>query len=320
MPLSLAASAAIPLKVSHTASAEQEVVAILTSPTGTWLGNHKITVQKGSATLDMNITTTSNITYADDYNVTIMIRPVGSTVNEALDQKSQTIDISSTVALSPIHDAYLQGTTLFNNIDLRVENGNRVSYLQFDLSTIEGNIESMELQLTVGSDAGNGTINILDGSHSNWTETNLSNTNKPAQGASLDVSTGALAVGQTYSYDVSGVTVIGNKVTLVVTMNAGGNDVSFASKENTTQKAPTLKVKLADTVTQLNASEVENLQLYPNPTSNMVYLSQETNWELYSSLGILITTGVDTSIDLSELPSGIYFIKTGNGVERIVKQ
>lgn len=312
----------IPLKVSYTASEEQEVVAIITSPTNEWLGNQKVTVQQGSSELDMDITIFTNppLPYNTGYNVTVMIRPVGSAAADAIDQVTTTIDVVSTVTLYPIHDAYLQGTTLFNNIDLRVENGNRVSYLQFDLSTIDGDIESMELGLTVGSDAGNGTINILDGSHSNWTETALSTTNAPTQGASLATSSGALAIGQSYSYDVSSATVANDKVTFIVTMDAGGNDVSFASKENTTYAAPTLKVTVSELITGFESKTEEGINIYPNPTASKVYLNRDSNWELYSPMGTLLNNGSNAEIDLTNQPKGIYIIKTDGGVNRVVKQ
>ena len=223
------------------------------------------------------------------------------------------------VNVSPIHDAYLQGTTRFNSADLRVENGNRVTYLQFDLSLISGEIEGMDLELTVGSDAGNGTVNILDGSHSNWTETNLSTGNAPNQGSQLDQSTGALAAGQTYSYDVSNVSVIGDKLTVIVTMNAGGNDVSFASKENQNVAKPNLKVRLKDTVTGIIDSKEAVITVFPNPTTGVAHLSNALDWELFSLQGMPIKSGNGKLVDLSNLVNGVYLLKTVDGYTRISK-
>lgn len=230
-----------------------------------------------------------------------------------------TVNKVNVINLSPIHDAYLQGSTRFNTADLRVENGNRVTYLQFDLSSINGKIEGMDLELTVGSDAGNGTVNALDGSHSNWTESNLSTANAPAQGAQLDQSSGTLAVGQTYSYDLSGITIIGDKITVIVTMNSGGNDVSFASKENQNVAKPTLKVRLKDTVTDMEDSILENVSVYPNPTTGVTKLSHALDWELISLQGTVLKNGSGNQVDLSEFTNGIYLLKTKNGFTRVSK-
>ena len=318
-------AASIPLKVSYTASAEQEIVAICTSPTGEWLGNQKITVQKGSAQLDMEIVIVTNppLAVADAYNINVQIRPVGSTAADAIDEDPTTINVVSSMpvqeGLSPIHDAYLQSGTLFNNVDLRVENGKRVAYLQFDLSTIEGDIQSMELLLTVGSDAGSGTINVLDGSHSNWTETNLSAENAPTEGANLATTNGALAVGQTYAYDVSAATIVDNKVTFVVTMNAGGNDVSFASKENGNAAHPVLQVRSA-LVTSNQLETTNGVVVYPNPTSGIVNFTSSATWTITSLVGEVVLTGNSTTADISDVANGVYLIIQGNTVSRLIKE
>lgn len=165
-----------------------------------------------------------------------------------------TVKQSTSVTLSPIHDAYLENGTLKNTVDLRVENGRRVTYLMFDLGANASSVAALELQLTPGSDAGNGTITVANGSHNNWTETNLSSTNAPAAGKALGTSTGALAIGTTYKYNVSDATITDGKVTFVVTMASGGNDVSFGSKENATAgNRPVLKVTLKEESDPSNA-------------------------------------------------------------------
>lgn len=316
----------IPLKASYSASEALEVVAICTAPDGEWLGNQKIEVEAGSGELDMEITVFTNppLAVADGYNINLQIRPIGSTAADALDEHKTTIDVVSSMpvqeGLSPIHDAYLQGTTLFNNVDLRVENGNRVSYLQFDLSSIQGSIESMELLLTVGSDAGNGTVNILDGSHSNWTETGLSSANAPAQGSSLATSTGTLAVGQTYSYDVSNATVSGDKVTFVVTMNAGGNDVSFASKENGNAAHPVLQVTSSLVTLVDDEIEASEVGIYPNPTAGIVNFVSTEVWTIVDLVGGVVLSGTSTSADVSDLANGVYIVVQGENTYRLIKE
>ncbi len=132
--------------------------------------------------------------------------------------------------LSPIHDAYLQGTTAFNNGDLRVESGRRTSYLMFDLSNLSGSISKAELLLSVGSDPGSGEVRINLGNGNSWTETTLSASNAPASGAVLATNTANYAAGSTYTWALDESAIAKGQVSLLVT-HVSGNDISFASKE-----------------------------------------------------------------------------------------
>lgn len=96
---SIGSVANIPLKVNYTASKEQEVVAIINSPTGQWLGNAKTTVQTGTNILDMNIAVNPALPIADGYKVIIMIRPVGSGAGDALDSEERLINVTDDVTV-----------------------------------------------------------------------------------------------------------------------------------------------------------------------------------------------------------------------------
>ena len=79
----------------------------------------------------------------------------------------------------------------------------------------------------------------------------------------------------------------------------------------------------------LSVNEFENkhVSIYPNPTNSKINLSlnysKDVNYELFSPLGQQLMTGTITSsneqIDLSNLPSNIYFLKVGNQVFKILK-
>lgn len=86
-----------------------------------------------------------------------------------------------TTTLFPIKDVYLSNGSPQNDQRLRleVENRNRESFVMFDLTSIPGTITGLELKLTQVDEAGSGTLRVYKGSHNNWTETTLSNSNKP---------------------------------------------------------------------------------------------------------------------------------------------
>ncbi|WP_299187263.1 DUF5060 domain-containing protein [uncultured Aquimarina sp.] len=154
--------------------------------------------------------------------------------------ESDGTDCNNLQNVSASQDAYLQGTTLFNTSDLRVESGNRVSYLQFVVPTPSETITGVKLQLSVSTDGGNGLIEVYKGTSNNWTESTLSNTNKPEEAALLGSLNTTYSEGQSYEWNLSGISA-GETVSLVI-KQTGGNDVSFSSKEGS--NAPKLVLEL----------------------------------------------------------------------------
>ena len=79
----------------------------------------------------------------------------------------------------------------------------------------------------------------------------------------------------------------------------------------------------------LSTDDFENNQvtIYPNPTQSKINLSlnfsKEVDYKLFSPLGKQLMTGTITSsnqeIDISHLPSNIYFLKVGDQVFKILK-
>jgi len=79
----------------------------------------------------------------------------------------------------------------------------------------------------------------------------------------------------------------------------------------------------------LSTDDFENNQvtIYPNPTQSKINLSlnfsKEVDYKLFSPLGKQLMTGTITSsneeIDISHLPSSIYFLKVGNQFYKVLK-
>ncbi|MDF7826633.1 DUF5060 domain-containing protein [Pontiellaceae bacterium B12227] len=147
-----------------------------------------------------------------------------------------------TKTFTVLHDAYIQGTSPFNTSELKIEAGNRVAYLQFEVSGITDDVTSATLALKCAGDAGSGTIRLYKGSHSTWTETGLTDANKPTAGTEVGSKNGAFATGTTYNFDVTSLLDGGGDgtYTLIAKMDSGGNDAWFSSKEGAT--APKLTV------------------------------------------------------------------------------
>ena len=79
----------------------------------------------------------------------------------------------------------------------------------------------------------------------------------------------------------------------------------------------------------LSTDDYENkhVSIYPNPTQSKINLSlnyaREVHYKLFSPLGKQLMTGTITSgneeIDISHLPSNIYFLKVGNQFHKVLK-
>ena len=75
----------------------------------------------------------------------------------------------------------------------------------------------------------------------------------------------------------------------------------------------------------VNTPELSLIKAYPNPTNGFVTITvkQDVQFNLYSSLGERLFGGTLTrsknTIDVSQLPSSIYYVRVGNETLRVIK-
>ncbi|WP_281991548.1 carbohydrate-binding protein [Aquimarina aggregata] len=227
-------------------------------------------------------------------------------------------DVSQTIALSPIQDAYLQGSSRLNNDIIRIEQNQRIGYLMFDLSSVNGTITNAELKFTIASDAGNGKVNIHMGSNTNWTEQNLSNANKPLAKSVLGSINSIMKIGDTKTIPLRMNNVKNKKISLLVSA-VSGNDFAFASKENESAKKPQLIITYDSSSKDNVFSKLSSL-VYPNPFTDLLQLKLPSDHTFYQ-LGIININGQKVynkeinkeesslQIDLSHIQNGIYFVQ-----------
>ena len=101
---------------------------------------------------------------------------------------------------------------------------------------------------------------------------------------------------------------------LVITLRAKGGDWS------TNISTKNRLVEITGVVTSLENNAIEELNVYPNPTSNFAQLSKTMAWEVYSSLGMKLLAGTGTEVDLSNLTNGIYLLRTTEKTITIIKK
>jgi hypothetical protein len=79
-----------------------------------------------------------------------------------------------------------------------------------------------------------------------------------------------------------------------------------------------------DLLTNMNKTlnnSANDITLFPNPVSNMLYLEGETNnepWKIINSIGEVVLKGKSTEIDVSQLKQGYYSIQINNIVKSII--
>ena len=156
----------------------------------------------------------------------------------------QAVSSGGTFSFGPTDDAFLQGSTRFNDAYLKVEAGYRVSYLKFNVSGLSGNVQRATLRLQENGDLGSGTVRVYRGSHNNWTETTLTAGNAPLENGQVGLFGGAVGSGQVVSVDVSSWITGNGTYTAIVKLDAGGNDIWFGSEESS--RKPQLIVETGD--------------------------------------------------------------------------
>ncbi len=255
-------------------------------------------------------------------------------------------DSSGSLSISPSDDAYLQGSSAFNSGVLRVENGNRISYLKFDLSAIQSALTNVELSLTVDNDGGNGLIEVFLGDSNNWTESTLSSANAPNATVSLASLNQIYSTNQTYTWNLDA-SQLSLGVNSLVIVHQSGNDVSFKSKENSV--IPVLDIEFAGTgIEEGAACDDGDADTYDDVYSSQCvcegtdystlgnYVWFDTNGdgiqdpaesgeasiliELYDDQDQLIDSDISSSqgfYSFGEIESGDYYIKVNLGLSAL---
>ena len=149
-----------------------------------------------------------------------------------------------TTIFPAIHDAHLQGGIGFNQNIVRLQEGFRTSYLMFDLSPIDsigGSVTTTDLEFTIDTDNGDGSISIFKAISNDWTEEKLSAKSAPETEFLMGELDTRYDVGQTLEVALDTAFVKNEMLTLVMT-HEQGNDLAFASKEHPNGKGPALVV------------------------------------------------------------------------------
>lgn len=134
--------------------------------------------------------------------------------------------------IKPTDDVYLENRDRINREYLHLEKQRRTSFLRFEVSG-KGIVQEARLQLHQARDCGSGTIRFYEGSHSNWTERDLTADKAPFLVREIAQYTGVVGPGDTISVDVSPLVTGPGVYTIIATLDTQGiGDIAFGSKES----------------------------------------------------------------------------------------
>ena len=92
------------------------------------------------------------------------------------------------------------------------------------------------------------------------------------------------------------------------------------NQTDTSRVTFTFNISINDTPSSIqNVTSSTKINIFPNPTSEYVNFSEQAFYTLFDDKGIKLKSGIDNNVNLSEYPAGVYIIKLGGSVHKIVK-
>lgn len=73
-------------------------------------------------------------------------------------------------------------------------------------------------------------------------------------------------------------------------------------------------------VTSVKLDQDNEISVFPNPTTSLVYLDKTYDWKLLNVYGALLESGNSNEIQLKEYTSGLYFVVINNQVVQVIKK
>ena len=79
-------------------------------------------------------------------------------------------------------------------------------------------------------------------------------------------------------------------------------------------------IEVNDCITSIHSQSETRIRLFPNPTNEFINISENTNWKVIDVYGKILIEGEGVKIDLTNIPTGVYVIKTGLQSHKVVKR
>jgi hypothetical protein len=114
---------------------------------------------------------------------------------------------------------------------------------------------------------------------------------------------------QNWQNQKANVAMVKGKRTIKLEVTSGGWNLNYFSayKDNT--------------ITGVDETSANSdFNIYPNPATTQINLSKAVDWKLFDLFGIVVKEGNSQSLDIQELPSGVYVVQANKKSVRIFKK
>jgi hypothetical protein len=79
-------------------------------------------------------------------------------------------------------------------------------------------------------------------------------------------------------------------------------------------------IAIDDCALSTNTLELNTINLYPNPTTGILYLKESSSFKVTTITGIQVLEGYNNSIDLSAKPAGLYIVFINGKYAKVIKK
>lgn len=188
---------------------------------------------------------TASNTYVTNGTFTVTLT-VMNLSNFAVGTKTKTITVTVPTGtysypVDAAHDAYWTGSSKVNNSMLHVGAG-KTTYLKYTIPNVEGDITGAKLQMTYSVIASpqSGAVNVSRGTNTSWTETTLSNSNKPSPNKNYgNFSTNTSTIKYTRTITASDISE-GGTINFILTSSNSSAHIFASSEESFQEDRPKL--------------------------------------------------------------------------------
>lgn len=309
-PAAIFTDTQVTMDLNYTVDDTRDLVLVLTSPEGNWLGAKTTTVSQGSATVSVTIDLANAPTAAQDYKFSAVIREVGGDWTTNILAEDIFVDI-----LEPgtcMSENVVNGCFESNDLTGWIQWGAGSRSVAFQENVFEGNYALMVSGVGAAEQ-------VVEGLKENTTYRLKAQVK--IEGSQF-LSLGVKEFGATQETALQIVNTSYDEKVVEFTTGSGVNSAKiffYSPNQNGVGYADNFTIEEVF-VTEVSSPLDVDIAVYPNPTEDYIFLSQISKWCLYNIHGQRMAEGYGNELDLSVYPKGIYWVSIEDEKYKVVKK
>ena len=204
------------------------------APQSTWTGDEVVVANLAppipDQNIDVNAETDSTSAETDNTNIDDPDSQVPAPTPQYQIPANQLVAnecSDGVISLRPVSAITVESNEINNTGDLLLSDSGRSTILQFDLSSVPATVTSAVLSYNVSAEAGEGSVLLSAGSHSDWNETDASLL--PDVSHFIGSFNGLWSEGKRYGVPFEHTLIGAEAATLIMNMAQGSGDMSIVS-------------------------------------------------------------------------------------------